>query len=70
MSTVELADMARELVEHLERAAHELTVERLAAATADEQFSQVERARLDVLRALREARAIVDELASSYLDSR
>ena len=41
--------------------AFELLFERLAGATGDEQFCQVERARLDVLRALRGARAIVDE---------
>ena len=65
MSAVELADSARKLIEYLERAAHELAVERLAAATADEQFCQVERARLDVLRALREARLVEHELPSS-----
>jgi hypothetical protein len=62
MSTVEFADKAQDLVEYLECAAEELAVERRAAAPVDEQFMQVERARLDVLRALQEARAIAHAL--------
>ena len=58
----ELANKAQGLVGYLERAAHELAVERLAGSSVDEQFMQVERARLDVLRALQEARAIAHAL--------
>jgi hypothetical protein len=58
----ELADTAQGLVGYLERAAQELAVERLASSPVCEQFMQVERARLDVLRALQEARAIAHAL--------
>jgi hypothetical protein len=68
MSTVEFADKAQDLVEYLECAAEELAVERLAASPVDEQFMQVERARLDVLRALQEARAIMHTLERSDPD--